>query len=85
MSVVNVFKAVDSGGMNRYWAKMTCPRCAGLTVVEHNAPEKNVDQVLRVFPEPDGLADSQISHLPNDVEEYYLDAARVMKAPGRGR
>lgn len=79
MNLSGSFKFGNSSGKLRWWAVLACPRCAGVTVVEHTA-ENAPNAVIRVFPEPDGVADSQIDHLPNDVEEYYQDAARVMEA-----
>lgn len=61
----------------RYWTLLSCPRCAGPILIETSAPN-TIDAVGQVV--PDEGAEVQIDHLPEDVEEYYSGAIRVLEA-----
>lgn len=61
----------------RMWQVLSCPRCAGLTVLEVN-PEDDWDSVISVLPRDEDLS-ADIEALPNDVASYLADAVKVMR------
>ena len=64
-------------GAGRYWATLGCPSCGGAVLVEHSNPTDPSDSAFQVVPK--GLEESaRINHLPEDVEQYYMDAIRVL-------
>lgn len=68
------------GGTVRKWNLMSCPRCAGIVVLETEGPSvpSIPGGVGKVLPEHDvGVG---IAHLPHDVERFFRDAQRVLDA-----
>ncbi|MFD0167839.1 DUF4145 domain-containing protein [Streptomyces decoyicus] len=64
-------------GVARYWATLGCPSCGGAILVEHSKPNDPMDAAFLVVPK--GLEESAgINHLPEDVEQYFMDAIRVL-------
>lgn len=77
---------VRSARTSRTWAVLTCPRCAGATLVEYlfvsaSGPIGTTTRVeqIRSLPEFEGVA-VDVAHLPDDVASFYSDARRVMDA-----
>jgi hypothetical protein len=74
----------------RSWAVLSCPRCAGLvvlelelqaTAVEPGQPVGPHTQVIVLSQLPTGAEDAyNIGHLPSDVEKFFKAALRVMDA-----
>ncbi|MEV7879800.1 DUF4145 domain-containing protein [Streptomyces microflavus] len=64
-------------GTSRYWATLGCPGCGGAVVLEHSAPQDDDDTVFLAVPK--GLEEAAaINHVPDDVQQYFLDAIRVL-------
>lgn len=70
----------------RYWALVSCPRCGGcvllnvfLALGEDQLHATAQIESVEVFPRGEEL-NSQISHLPPEIEQYYRDALRVLDA-----
>ncbi len=61
-----------------YQSILQCPNCGRITVIEHSSPTEPAAE-FRVFPEPDDLRHN-VRHLPEDVEQYFSDARRVLDA-----
>lgn len=64
-------------GAARWWSVMSCPRCAGVVVIETSPP--NATPEIRITL-PDEGAEVRIAHLPPDVAAYYSAAVRVLEA-----
>ncbi|MDC7120264.1 DUF4145 domain-containing protein [Cellulomonas fimi] len=62
----------------RFYVALACPRCGGVTLIEHNDPQAP-GRIISITPSPDqdGL---DVAHLPEDVARYYGDARRVLDA-----
>jgi hypothetical protein len=63
----------------RYWAVLTCPRCGGGILLEHNSPNVGPNEILTTVPEDERIG-TQVEHLPDDVAGFYRDAQRVLDA-----
>jgi hypothetical protein len=57
---------------------LQCPDCGRMTIVEHTDPG-HMPHEIRAYPESDDLR-HQIDYLPEDVDQYYSDARRVLDA-----
>lgn len=66
-------------GLPRTWSAVSCPRCAGVVLLETNDPNNTPPKVEMTIPE-DERAGSQVGHLPEDVARFYADAQRVLDA-----
>lgn len=83
-------KVLDASLHRHFWAALSCPRCAGVTLLEfsmlnevdsgnasiHPASEVAIN---RVTPSGDDAAQT-VKHLPDDVKSFYDDAWRVLQA-----
>lgn len=82
----------DIDGQSHSAAAYACPRCAGITVVTldivtHPASSKSDGSIsptaevieLDVQPAASALG-SRVDHLPEDVERYFFDAQRALRA-----
>jgi Domain of unknown function (DUF4145) len=58
---------------------LQCPDCGRMTIVEHNSKGQKPDQEIGSYPANEDLGHS-IRHLPEDVDQYYSDARRVLDA-----
>ncbi len=65
-------------GKTRWWTTLARPRCASVILMETNPPQEGRSRILQVIPRP--REDLAVAHLPDDVEEYYRDAIRVLDA-----
>lgn len=64
-------------GTARYWATLGCPGCGGAVLLEHSAPQDKEDTAFLSVPR--GLEESaSINHVPEDVQQYFMDAIRVL-------
>lgn len=63
-------------GNARWWSWMSCPRCAKVIVIETNGKDDRPHREIGAIPE--STDETGVAHLPNDVEDYYRDAIRVM-------
>ena len=63
---------------HRWFAVLSCPRCASVILLETNAEDEGPGQILKEIPRPH--EDIAVAHLPEDVEQYYRDAIRVLDA-----
>ncbi len=61
----------------RFYTLVTCPRCGGASVIEHNAPDEG-PALIRAFPDPG--SEVSVRNLPSDVERFYRGAIRVLEA-----
>ena len=61
---------------SKWWTIISCPRCAGIVILETNPKGESPPQVLQVI--PGDSEEVNVRHLPTDVEEYYKDALRVL-------
>ena len=77
-------------GASRSWAVLVCPRCAGATLLRFELSNwsgtpgnpiasNQSTQVVEQHPAAGG-AQSEITHLPDDVAEFYDSAIRVLAA-----
>lgn len=73
--IMNHNLTVASGGQ-RQWSWLACPRCGGVVSLETHMGANNI---LKVVPE-DANVGQIVNHLPNDVEEYFTNAQRVLAA-----
>ena len=64
-------------GAVRTWSVIGCPRCGGTVLLETNAPNEHPGSEVGVFPQQESVT---LSHLPEDVEEFYRGAIRVLDA-----
>lgn len=69
-------RANGPSGMYRTYSMLSCPRCAGVTLVETNHAGVVTTEVRDVWPKGD--EHSTPAHLPDDVKGFYLDAKRVL-------
>jgi len=63
---------------SRYWSVLSCPRCAGLQILETNSTGKTPPRMIHVI--PSSTEDVDVEHLPDDVRSYYRHAIRVLDA-----
>jgi len=81
---------VTGTSVSRSWALMTCPRCAGATLIEieldipsgppgHGIPESEGVHEVNVLPRNDEV-NQTVRHLPDDVAEFFNGAQRVLVA-----
>ena len=77
LSSVNTPTTV-SDGRQRFWVLLGCPRCGGAVTVEYSPPNHTPNIELNVLP---ASTDDQyrVSDAPEDVENYYRDALRVLQ------
>jgi hypothetical protein len=63
----------------RFYGVLSCPRCAGVVLVEHKGDIQGPGpEPIAVT--PDVTAATNVQHLPEDVERFYRDAMRVLDA-----
>ena len=69
---------LDSMGRQHFWMLLGCPRCGGAVTVKHNSSNDPLHSELNVIPTS---TDDQyrVSDAPEDVENYYRDAIRVLQ------
>jgi hypothetical protein len=75
----NVGALSNDDAKRRFWAIVTCPRCAGAVLLETDNPESQPGRELSAMPE-DSAASLKVSGLPDDVRRYYEQAVRVLGA-----
>jgi hypothetical protein len=71
-----------SEGRPLWHSILACPDCARLTILETNANVSGSaasNQIKRVFPVDEDMQ-HHIRHLPEDVNQYFTDARRVLDA-----
>jgi hypothetical protein len=73
-----MIQATPRSGRIREWSVMSCPRCAGIVVIETGVVAGSA-VVLSELPESDRSRHG-VNHLPADVERYYTTAIRVLDA-----
>lgn len=78
--VTNYLDAQKADGISRHWVALTCPRCGGATVIETNEHRELPHRALTVLPEAEADVNLGVSHLPDDVQEYFRDSVRAMQA-----
>jgi len=71
-------QAATAEGRLRCWTFLTCPACAGAVVLETSLQNES-PAVLDILP-ADNSSTLGVAHLPEDVESYYRDALRVLRA-----
>ncbi len=79
MVLTNDAQAKRATGAPRYWAVVSCPRCAGAVLIETNSPNESPPKAIATVPEDERVG-IQVAHLPADVERFYRDAQRVLGA-----
>ena len=65
-------------GLQRTWSAISCPRCAGVVLLETSGMNQG-DVTLNTYPE-DVNAGHTIKFLPEEVEKHYLKAIRAIDA-----
>ncbi|MGW4344973.1 DUF4145 domain-containing protein [Streptomyces sp. NPDC004690] len=68
----------DKRGDAKYWTTLGCPSCGNAVLIRHSGPSARDDSAYDKVPRP-RTADSEVKHLPDDVERYYNDALRVLR------
>src|SRR4051794_28226065 len=71
----NMSAVTATNSKQRDYATVSCPRCAGLVVLE---VEVGATTVIDTMPAPG--AEARVEHLPPDVERYYRDAIKILDA-----
>ena len=71
------YATTSSGGSQREWTWLSCPRCRGVVSVESTF-NMNPGQVVSVV--PNAVSGAEVKHLPADVAEYYNNALTVLNA-----
>lgn len=72
------WSARKATGAKRHWNAISCPRCAGVVLIEDRGPQES--RPLPKSVEPSTARDEGVQHLPDDVRDYYQDARRVLDA-----
>lgn len=70
------FFSLSNGHVNQ--SVVQCPDCGCMTIIEHSG-EGQAALEIRAYPDSDDLR-HQITYLPEDVDQYYSDARRVLDA-----
>jgi hypothetical protein len=65
-------------GHVREWSVMSCPRCAGIVVIETGVRDGKAIVVTEL--PAAGQSRLVVNHLPADIERYYTTAIRVLDA-----
>ena len=78
-ALVGDAQAQTARGELRLWTVLSCPRCAGVILLETNDFNEMPPKVKQAVPE-DSRAGQQVAFLPDDVARFYADAQRVLDA-----
>ncbi len=77
MDVRSKLQATPAGrGLSRSFTVLSCPRCAGLTVVEHTADNKG-HAVVSEMPRSEDVQ-HDVDFLPDDVGTYFGNARKAL-------
>lgn len=71
-------EAKGQPGVQRTWSVVSCPRCAGVVLIETTSIREG-SKILSTFPQ-DSKAGQVIKYLPEEVEKHYLNAIRAIDA-----